>query len=93
MELKVEELTTVTIPIPLPFQRNFGVHATTHHSAERKMQRYTKAQWDEIELAAAQLQITASAFVKESAYNMAKAINLMKKEKDNDAEQHDLRSG
>lgn len=91
MDPKAENITQVTIPIPLPFERNFGVHATTHNSAVRVMQRMTRAQHDEIQKAAAKLGVTFAAFVKESAFNMAKAVNQLSKDKDN--AQHNLRSG
>jgi hypothetical protein len=85
----MSEVTKVTIPIPLPFQRNFGVHATTHHTAMRLMQRYTKADHDILQRQAARLGITLSSFIKESAVNMAKALEVQEKEN----AQHDLRSG
>lgn len=90
-EIKLENIETVTIPIPLPFQRNFGVHATSHETAVRVMQRITKEQHATMSKAAATLNITLAAFIKESAYNMAKAINL--KVKDKSDAQHDIRSG
>lgn len=89
-ELKISDIEQVTIPIPQQFERHYGVHATTHNEAERKTQRYSKQQHDEIIKAASALGITVAAFIKESAYNMAKAINL-KVEKHN--AKHDLRSG
>lgn len=89
MDTKSETITQVTIPIPLPFQRNYGVNATTHHSAERATQRYRKEDIDLITRQAAKLEITVGAFIKESAINMAKALAAM--EKDN--AKHDLRSG
>lgn len=85
----MSEVPTVTIPIPLPFQRNFGVHATTHHLADKNTQRYSHEQITLIKKHAAALGITVGSFIKESAYNMAKALEA--KEKDN--AQHDNRSG
>lgn len=84
-----ESVATVTIPIPLPFQRNFGVHSTTHHTAERIMQRYIKEDADIIKQQAARLGVTVSSFIRESAVNTAKALAIQ--EKDN--AKHDLRSG
>lgn len=90
MDAKSETITTVTIPIPLPFQRTgYGVHATTHHTAVKLMQRYTKEQHGVLQRQSAKLGVTLSAFIKESAVNMAKALE--QQEKDN--AQHDIRSG
>ncbi len=89
MDAYSDNVTKVTIPIPLPPQNNFGVHATSHHSAVRLMQRMNKEQFELIRKQAVRLQITVAQFIKESAVNMAKALEQMEK----DDAKHDLRSG
>jgi len=69
-----DEISTVTIPIPAPYQRNFGVHATSYANANRVMQRYSEADFQLIQEQAAKLEITVSAFIKDSAINMARAL-------------------
>jgi len=93
MTVELKDIDTVTIPIPQPFQRNYGVHATTNHLAVRLMQRYSREQFAVIEKAASRLGVTLSAFIKESAYNMAKAITLKIEDKEKENAKHDLRSG
>lgn len=70
----MDDITTITIPIPQPFSRNFGVHATSYQGAERVMQRYSEADFKLIQEQAAKLEIKVSAFIKESALNMARAL-------------------
>lgn len=82
-------ISTVTIPIPSQSQNNFGVHATTHHSSMRLMQRYNKEQHEVIRKQAERLGLTVSAFIKESAFNMAKALEHQEKQH----AQHGIRSG
>jgi len=91
MDPTSENLQTVTIPIPLPFQRDYGVHARTEgkHGTERLMQRYNGAENAMIERQAARLGVTVSAFIRESAVNMAKALEQQEKKN----AQHNLRSG
>lgn len=90
MDAHSETLPVVTIPIPLPFQRDYGVNARTEgrHGTARLMQRYNGAEELLIMQQAARLGVTVSLFIRESAVNMAKA--LAQQEKDN--AKHDLRS-
>lgn len=87
---ELQEITTVTIPIPQPFQRNFGVHATSHSGAIRCDQRYAEEDWKLILKHATKLEISKTAFIKESAINMAKALEAKEKHRE---QQHNLRSG
>jgi uncharacterized protein (DUF1778 family) len=74
-----DEISTLIIPIPQPFQRNFGVHATSYQGAQRLTQRYSEADFQVIERQAARIGVTISAFIKESAVNMAKALEIQEK--------------
>lgn len=85
---ELEDISLVTVPIPSQMQTQYGVHATTGHQAVRLMQRYSREHHDVISKAAATLNLTLSAFIKESAYNVAKAIQL----KEQNHAKHDIRS-
>jgi len=84
-----EDITTVNLPIPSAYQRNFGVHATSYQGARLFSQRYSEADVALITKYAAQLEIPIGTFIKESAINMAKALELKEKAH----AQHDIRSG
>jgi len=86
---QLKDVSLVTIPIPLPFQRNYGVFSATTTNAEQWTQRYAYDQHTLISEQAEKLGVTISSFIKQSAYNMARAL----KEKEKSHEEHPVRTG
>lgn len=90
-EQDIEGSVRILIPIARTGLK-YGVHATTHHEAERLMQRYGPEEIKTIREAAKLIEVPIATFIRDTALNMAKAI-LKKKEQHNDQHEHRARDG